>query len=488
MPEALAAEPRLTSLAGVLEAAPLKVAAHNARRLGASVLMTNEAGEHAFLAPKDYARYLSGGIADDEPLGQELTRKDFVRDRLDFKNMASRAVAKNLLDWKGPNVHVVVVTLRCNFKCGYCHASVVGADRTDKDMTVETARKVVDLIFESRNPSLMIEFQGGEPLLNWPVVKFIVAYARAKNIQRRRELHFGLISNFSLLDDEKTDFLIENGVSFCTSLDGPEDLHNANRTFLGGNSHERTVAGLRSILARKKAGVKVDAPNAICTVTRRSLGRHREIVDQLEGLGIERIQFGPLDPIGFARKSWPQIGYTSAEFVDFYARALDYIIERNLQGAKVYEKMALILLIRILEGAHWRFPNLDAVCRLAYNHDGAVYTCEDGRLLANEGDAFFKIGEAGVSSHAELLDHPTVRASLFASLSTTQPLCFQCAYNPYCTVLPVYNYQTQGSLMGRMPENGWCGKMMGIFDVIFARLQDPAARPVLESWLRHKNN
>jgi len=488
VPEALGAESRLTGPEGVPEAAPLKVAAHNARRLGPSVLITNEAGEHACLKPADYARYLAGGVANDEPLGQELVRKDFVRDQLDFKNMASRAVAKNLLDWKGPNVHVVVVTLRCNFKCGYCHASVVGTERTDKDMTVETARKVVDLIVQSPNPRLMIEFQGGEPLLNWPVIKFIVAYAREKNKAAQRELHFGLISNFSLLDDEKISFLIENGVSFCTSLDGPEDLHNANRTFLGGNSHELTVAGLRRILALKKGGAKVDAPNAICTVTRRSFGRHEEIVDQLVGLGIERIQFGPLDPIGFARKSWGQIGYTSEEFVEFYAKALDYVIAQSRKGVKVYEKMALILLIRILNGEHWRFPNLDAVARLAYNHDGSVYTCEEGRLLANEGDPFFKIGEAGVTSFHELLDHPTVRASLLASLPSNQPQCFQCAYNPFCTVLPVYNYQTQGSLMGSMPENGWCEKMMGIFDVIFARLQDPSARPVLESWLQHKNS
>jgi len=53
---------------------------------------------------------------------------------------------------------------------------------------------------------LMIEFQGGEPLLNWPVVKFIVGYARKKNGFHKKALHFGLISNFSLLEDEHIDF------------------------------------------------------------------------------------------------------------------------------------------------------------------------------------------------------------------------------------------------------------------------------------------
>ncbi len=485
---------RLTEPVGTLEAAPLRVAAHNARKLGSSVLITNDIGEHSMLTDADYERYLGGRIANDDVLTTGvgkvpgLLQKDFIRDQLDFAHLANRTVPRQLLDWKGPKVHTVVVTQRCNFKCVYCHASVVGVERTDKDMTVETARQVVDLIFSSPNPILMIEFQGGEPLLNWPVIKFIVYYAKEKNKHHKRALHFGLISNFSLLDDEKIDFLIANGVSFCTSLDGPKDLHDQNRIFLGGNSHESVLAGLRKVVAKKTAGAKTDTPNAICTVTRHSLSRAPEIVDQLVALGLERIQFGPLEPIGFAKKSWDTIGYTSAEFVKFYADALDYIIALNRKGVKCYEKMTLILIVRILEGAHWRFPNADGIARLAYNHDGGIYTCEEGRLLANAGDEFFKIGHASSSSFSDLLDHPTVRASLLASnIQQAQPMCFQCAYNPFCSVLPVYNHATQDSIFGRMPDNGWCEQMMGIFDVVFTKLQDPEARKVLESWLEYKD-
>ncbi|NNN04479.1 MAG: His-Xaa-Ser system radical SAM maturase HxsB, partial [Elusimicrobia bacterium] len=74
-----------------------------------------------------------------------------------------------------------------------------------------------------------------------------------------------------------------------------------------------------------------------------------------------------------------------------------------------------------------------------------------------------------------------------ASLSWSQPQCFQCAYAPYCTVQPVFNHETQGSPWGQMPTNGWCEKMMGIFDVLFSRLQDPKSRAVLESWLAYKD-
>lgn len=472
---------------GSLEAAPRRVAAHNARRLGEKVLITNEAAEHALLSAADYERYLSGKVANEETLGAELIAKEFLRDQLDFRNLAERVSERHLLQWRGTNVHTVVVTQRCNLKCVYCHASVVDPSRTDKDMTVETARRVVDLIFQSPSPTLMIEFQGGEPLLNLPVIKFIVRYARRKNELHKRALHFGMISNFSLLDDAALAWSEENGVSWCTSLDGPPDLHNANRVFLGGNGHEKAVAGLREIQRRRRAGSKLDVPNAICTVTRHSLGRHREIIAQFAELGLERIQLGPLDPIGYARKSWDAIGITSAEFADFYGKALDAVIDSNRDGVKAYEKMALIMLIRILEGGHWRFPNADGLCRLAYNHDGGVYTGEDGRLLANEGQDFFRIGDAATSTYTALLEHPTVRASLMASSALSQPQCSQCAYNPYCTVMPVHNFQTQGSLWGHMPTNAWCEKMMGVFDVIFDRLQKPESRKILESWLEYKD-
>ena len=167
--------------------------------------------------------------------------------------------------------------------------------------------------------------------------------------------------------------------------------------------------------------------------------------------------------------------------------ALDYIIALNKKGVKAYEKMALIFMVRILEGGHWRFPNADGVARLAYNHDGAVYTCEEGRLLANEGDESFKIGHVSSASLQDLLGHPTVHAGLLASSRLAQPLCSQCAYNPFCSVLPVYNQATQGSIFGRMPDNGWCEKMMGLFDVVFTKLQEPQARKVLESWLEYKS-
>lgn len=481
------AESRLTSPSGTLEREPRRVAAHAARRLDGRVLVVSDSGEQASLTEEAYSSYLSGTLPEEGALHEELAAKDLLRDRLDFSRLAARAADRFLLRWPGPGVHTIVVTRRCNFKCVYCHASVVGADDLSTDMTPETARAAVDLAFQSPNPELTLEFQGGEPLLNWPVVKFVVEYALLKNKAAGKTLHFGLISNFSLLDDAKLDWLIARGVSFCTSFDGPRDLHDANRVWLGGPGHEKVAAGLKNILARRAAGAKVDAPNAITTVSRASLTRARDIVDEVVALGLERVQLGPIDPIGFARRAWDKVGYEPEEFARFYGEALDHLIALNRKGVKAYEKMALVLLVRVLRGEHWRFPFADGVARLAYDWDGSVYTGEDGRLLAADGDPFFRIGPAAGATLDAVLEAPVVRAGLLAASPWSQPMCFQCAYAPFCTVQPAHNRATQGSPWGQMPSNRWCRTIMGVFDQIFRRLQKPEDREVLASWLDYKD-
>src|SRR5581483_1818589 len=105
------------------------VAGHSARMLGGRVLAVSDAGEHMVLSPADYRRYLAGRVKDDEPLSRELVARGLARHGLDLAALPERFASRNLLDWPGPNVHTVVLTQRCNLKCVYCHASVVGEDR-----------------------------------------------------------------------------------------------------------------------------------------------------------------------------------------------------------------------------------------------------------------------------------------------------------------------------------------------------------------------
>jgi len=63
----------------------------------------------------------------------------------------------------------------------------------------------------------------------------------------KKSLQLALVSNLTLMDEEKLSYLIDNGVYISTSLDGDEEVHNYNRTFLGGNSFEKVTYWIKRI-------------------------------------------------------------------------------------------------------------------------------------------------------------------------------------------------------------------------------------------------
>ena len=484
---------RLTVLPRGVRTAPETLGPFNFRDFGSWVLLTNDWGRWLMLDKPDFERFLAGRVPAGDPLRTELSSRGFLRDEMDFPDLAASFVKQTAFRRvQGPSLHMIVVTLRCNQKCRYCHSSVVEPHRTDTDMDLETARRTVDFIFSTPNPAICIEFQGGEPLLNWPVVKFITRYARAKAKAQDRRLIMALVNNFTLMTDDKLDFLTEHGVSICTSLDGPADLHNANRPFVGGGEAQpKVVSWLKKIMALAKAdGIRRPyLPSALMTTTRLSLSRGREIVDLYAELGMEQVFLRPLSPIGYAKRVWHEIGYEPADFLRFYEETLDYILELNEKtgGNSIMERNALILLAKIVKGEDpgfmdLRWPAGAVLGCLAFNYDGRIFVSDEGRMVDHQGDPIFQVGTVADSWEA-VLSHPTARACAASSTLETQPMCQQCAYKPWCGVEPVFHYEMQRSIAGRIPESPWCLVHMGVFDAIMKRLRDPRARRIFDRWI-----
>ncbi len=464
----------------------------NFRLLGGRVLVSNDAGHHADLSAEEF-KGLAGGTLPAGPLLEELRAKGFLRERMDFAAQASTFLKKNAFLWWAPALQIMVVSLRCNHKCLYCHASVVPEDRSDLDMTLETARRTVDFIFSSPNPSLVIEFQGGEPLINWPVIKFVTEYARERNKQEKRNLFIALVSNFSMMDEEKFKFLVDNQVSVCTSLDGPEALHNQNRIFRKGNSYGEVVKWIRRFQEAATPGPDGVArhfkPGALLTTTRYSFAFPEQIVDTYVELGLPVLCLRPMSPIGFARRVWDKVGYTPEEFLAFYKKAMERVLEVNRGGTRLAERAAVLLLTKILKledpgYVDLRSPSGGGLGVLGYNYNGDVYTGDEGRMLSQEGNELFKLGNVASTRYNEVIEHAANRACALSTTLEAQPLCSQCAYKPYCGACPVFNVETQGSLWGQMPSNGRCETYLRLFDYIFEKLRDPGTRRIFESWLQ----
>ena len=141
------------------------------------LLITNDTGAHVWITPTDLDAFLRGNLDPDSSLHKELVDKGFVLSPEAEQRLIERIRQRNDHLYQGPILHILITTLRCNQRCRYCHASRKPMTTKSFDMDEETARRAVDVIFQSPSPNLTIEFQGGEPLANWDVVCRVVEHA-----------------------------------------------------------------------------------------------------------------------------------------------------------------------------------------------------------------------------------------------------------------------------------------------------------------------
>ncbi len=167
-------------------------------------------------------------------------------------------------------LHMFVVTLRCEHSCPYCQVSRQSTDRSRFDMSEATARGGLDIAFQSKSSRIKIEFQGGEPLLNFGLIKMIVSAAQARSSVLGKKVDFVIATNLALLDDTILAFCKANEILLSTSLDGPADLHNKNRPRPGGNSYELAVSGILFFFAHYLRLASRSKPNNIIATMHRA--------------------------------------------------------------------------------------------------------------------------------------------------------------------------------------------------------------------------
>jgi len=467
------------------------------RKVGPSWFVSNDLAEWVILGDAEFKDFLSGALPTDGARFQELAEKGFVAGEMAVAEYRRRYWSRRRHTFAGPNLHAFVLTERCDHGCQYCHASVVGMGRTDTDMSVETAEKCVDFALQTSNPGLTIEFQGGEPLASWPVLCHTVEYARRQNERLGKDLAFTLVTNMTFMSEEKLDFLLANRVQICTSIDGPQAVHDKVRiSSIEGGSWQNATRWVKRITERYgELGLDPELyrTEALPTITRHALPYPKEIVDTYVAMGCRAVFLRNLDPFGLAAVTSGKLGYPMSEFLAFYKTAVDYMIELNKRGVQVMERLASLIMSKLLSGddpnyLDLRSPGGAAIGQLAYHPSGRVYSCDEGRMVGASGDDAFHLGDVRENTYDEIMSGPRVRALVTASTVEALPGCASCAYNPYCGVCPPYNYATQGSIHGRIPSSSWCEKHIGIFDYLAGRLDNADADELamFERWATNR--
>ena len=450
------------------------------------VVLTNLVGEHVFVTPDELCAVADGTCADQELLARlraahliQVPGETLPAELLAIK---LRTRMRRLPDSTG--LHIFVVTLRCEHTCRYCQVSRQSAAKSEFDMTEETARRALELAFRSPSPQLKIEFQGGEPLLNFPLVRWITAEAKRMNSDHGKDLAFVIATNLALLDEEVLDFCAEDDVYLSTSLDGPQDLHNGNRRRPGQDSWQQAVAGIRRVQSR----LGTDRISALMTTTEASLDRAAEIIDTYAGLGLRGVFLRPISPYGFALRGRGGANYDVTRWLQFYTAGLDRILELNRQGVPMVEMHASIIAKKMLTNNDPGYVDLTSpagigIGALVYNYDGDVYASDEGRMLAEMGDRTFRLGNVHDSSYADIMLSDGLLRPLMESIALSAPMCATCAFEPYCGADPVFHHATAGDFTGHKALSAFCQRNTGLFTLLLRRMRDdPYVGDLMRRW------
>jgi uncharacterized protein len=154
---------------------------------------------------------------------------------------------------------VLNVTNQCNLSCQYCYEfgedKVATPEGKPKFMAWETAKSSVDYLFaESQGrKSVHITFFGGETLMNFPLLKQVVTYARSQAQELKVNIDFSLTTNATLLSPTIIEYLAENAIGVTVSMDGPKEMQDKFRVFSNGRgSYDIIKPKVQNLLATHK--------------------------------------------------------------------------------------------------------------------------------------------------------------------------------------------------------------------------------------------
>jgi len=175
----------------------------------------------------------------DQVLGLKDAGKLFSPDT--FEPMAEKLKQKSAGIIKALCLHIAHT---CNLNCSYCFASQGKYHGDRAVMSFEVGKQALDFLIKNSGTrrNLEVDFFGGEPLMNFPVVKELVAYARSIEKEHNKNFRFTLTTNGVLVDDEVIEWANKECSNVVLSLDGRKEIHDRYRVDYAGNgSWEKIV-------------------------------------------------------------------------------------------------------------------------------------------------------------------------------------------------------------------------------------------------------
>lgn len=179
---------------------------------------------------------------------RELYEEKILFSEDDYEKFAKYSVASPV------KAMCLLVAMDCNLRCEYCFASTGDYSMGRKVMSFETGKKALDFLLENSKDreNLEVDFFGGEPLMNWEVVKQLVEYGRSKEKEYGKRFRFTITTNGMLLDEEKADFINREMSNVVMSIDGRKDVNDRVRKRVDGTGCYDKIVEKYLMLANKR--------------------------------------------------------------------------------------------------------------------------------------------------------------------------------------------------------------------------------------------
>jgi uncharacterized protein len=282
---------------------------------------------------------------------------------------------------------VLNVTNQCNLSCTYCYEygedKIVDTEngKKPKFMSEETARESVDFMLREagENKLAHLTFFGGETLMNFPVLKSTMTYARQRAAETGKQVDFSLTTNATLLRPEIIEFLAENRVGVTISIDGPKEMQDQFRVFSNGKgSYDIVAPKIKELLKRHRSrpiGARV-------TLTSQTLDIRKIYQHLTEEIGFWEVGFAPVT-------TSPSTKYAIAE------SGFDAMLEQ-------FRALAADFLEAALENRHHGFSNVKDTLEEIHKGVSKAYPCGAGLGLmgvSTDGDVALCHRFAGSDAH-----------------------------------------------------------------------------------------
>ncbi len=348
------------------------------------------------------------------------------------------------------------VTTGCNLGCIYCFANAGKPSRSTM-ASKEMAELFIDRIAEYRANTktafpFLIEFTGGEPLLNFPVIRHTVEYAQ-RTYGGLLNAEFIIQSNVARdISASTIDFFAENGIGFGVSCDGFGQIHDRQRPFInGGGSHEQVVTNIRK-LRRRYPG---NCGAVIAVVTPDGVHQMREIALYLFLMGFQEAVIRPREAIGRGKST--AHGMAGSDFAFDYSAGLFDILTDVI--TPLYREKGVMFSERYvaLTFEHLFRPARDFMCERSpcgagknicvTQPNGNVYACNQ----SSESQIFYLGNIASASFQSIVAGEPARRLSRRTVDILNE--CASCIFRSWCqSPCPLAAHEKHGEIMLKTPD------------------------------------